>query len=457
MLMSRATFYRNLFAILSILTFLDRAVAPAAAAGESAWPQFRGPKSLGVADGSELPDQWDKSKNIAWKAPVPGVGWSSPIGWKDKVFITSVQKKGELETPKKGLYFGGDRPQVSKDLHIYKVLAFNVESGRRLWEKDVHQARPGSPIHLKNTYASETPVTDGSRIYAYFGNLGLFCLDYDGNEIWSNRFDAVPTRNGWGTAASPVLYKGRLYVVNDNDKQSFLTALDASTGDEIWKINRDEPSNWATPYIWEYAERTEIITPGKNKVRSYDLQGKPLWQCGGMSSIVIPTPFSKFGLLYISSGYVGDQVRPLFAVRTGASGDISLKEGETSNQHIAWHHGRGGPYNPSPIVYGDYLYVLYDRGLLSCYDAKSGKLIYDRERLNKESFSAFTASPWAYDGKLFCLSEDGDTFVIQAGPDYQLLGKNSLDEMSMATPALLGNSLIIRTMDHLYGIRSDSR
>ena len=457
MRMSGTQFFPNLLVILSTFIFVDLIGSSAAVAGESVWPQFRGPNSLGVADGNQLPDQWDKSKNIAWKAPVPGVGWSSPIGWNDKVFITSVLKEGELETPKKGLYFGGDRPEPSKDRHVYKVLAYDLKSGRRLWEKDVHKAPPESSIHLKNTYASETPVTDGSRIYAYFGNLGLYCLDFDGNEIWSKQFDSVPTRLGWGTAASPVLYKGRLYVVNDNDSKSFLTALDASTGDEIWRINRDEPSNWATPYIWENATRTEIITPGKNKVRSYNLKGEQLWQFGGMSSIVIPTPFSKFGLLYITSGYVGDQVRPLFAVRPGASGDISLAEGESSNHYIAWHHRKGGPYNPSPIVYGDYLYVLYDRGLLSCYDAKTGKLIYDRERLNKGSFAAFTASPWAYDGKLFCLSEDGETFVVQAGPEYQLLGKNSLDEMAMATPALLGNSLIIRTMGHLYSIRSDSR
>ncbi|MDA1272452.1 MAG: PQQ-binding-like beta-propeller repeat protein [Verrucomicrobia bacterium] len=429
-------------------------IAPTGSIAASAWPQFRGFNSKGVADGDHLPLQWGESQNIAWKAQVPGVGWSSPIGWGNRIFVTSVLKEGELETPKKGLYFNGERPVPSKDLHIYKVFGFDLETGRKLWERDVHSGRPSSSVHLKNSYASETPVTDGTRVYAYFGNLGLFCLDMEGNGIWSKNFEVFPTRYGWGTAASPVLHNNRLYIVNDNDKQSFLVALDPSTGNEIWRVNRDEPSNWATPYIWENHERTEIVTPGRNKVRSYNLKGEPLWELGGMSSIAIPTPFSEFGLLYVSSGYVGDNIRPLFAIRPGASGDISLKEGETSNSHVAWYQAKGGPYNPSPLVYGDYLYVLYDRGLLSCYEAKTGRLVYDRERLNTEGVSAFTSSPWAYGGKLFCLSEDGDTFVVEAGPAYKLHRKNSLAEMSMATPAVLGDSLIIRTMNHLYCIRS---
>ena len=428
-------------------------ILPATGA-EPSWPQFRGADSTGVIEGTHLPDHWTESHNIAWKSEVPGVGWSSPVGWGSRVFLTTVVKEGELEQPKKGLYFGGDRPEPSKDRHVYKVLAFDAQSGSKLWEKDVHQGPPTTSIHLKNTYASETPVTDGSRVYAYFGNLGLFCLDMDGRELWNKRFEPNPTRYGWGTAASPILHKGRLYIVNDNDKDSYLTTLGSSKGQEIWRIKRDEPSNWATPYIWEHDQRTELITPGRNKVRSYDLDGKPLWQLGGMSSIVIPTPFAKHGLLYVTSGYVGDKIRPLFAIRPGASGDISLTEDETSNAFVAWYQVRGGPYNPSPLVYGDYLYVLYDRGLLSCYEARTGKLIYDRERLNTGGTSAFTASPWAHGGKIFCLSEDGETFVVQSGPTYQLLGTNPLNEMSMATPAILGDTLIIRTMHQLYGIRS---
>jgi outer membrane protein assembly factor BamB len=310
---------------------------------------------------------------------------------------------------------------------------------------------PETPVHLKNTYASETPVTDGERVYAYFGNLGLFCYDVNGKELWSRQWGSLPMAFGWGTAASPVLHKDRLYIVNDNEKQSFLVALDKHSGKEIWRVEREEKSNWATPFIWENERRTEIITCGK-KVRSYDLDGKPLWQIGPMSSIVIPTPFARFGLLYVCSGYVLDGTRPVYAIRPGASGDISLSSGETSNMYVAWSQKQAGPYNPSPIVYGDYLYVLYDRGLFGCYDARTGKEMY-KERIGPGA-SAFTTSPWAYDGKIFCLSEDGDTFVMAAGPQYKLIGKNSLNEMCMATPALARDSLVIRTFSKLYRIKA---
>jgi outer membrane protein assembly factor BamB len=331
------------------------------------------------------------------------------------------------------------------------VYCLDWSTGKIVWEREAHKGVPEMPHHIKNTYASETPVTDGERVYAYFGNVGLFCYDWHGKQLWSCRFGAFPIVFGWGTAASPVLYKDRVYVLNDNEKQSFLAALDKRTGKEVWRVERDEKSNWATPFIWENDQRTEIITCGKNRVRSYDLDGKLLWELRGMSSIVIPTPLAKFGLLYISSGYILDAKRPIFAIRPGATGDITLKDGETSNAFIAWYQKQAGPYNPSPLVYGDYLYVLYDRGFLSCYDARTGKEIYSKERIDPKA-NAFTSSPWAYDGKVFCLSEDGDTFVIKAGPKYELLGKNSLDEMCMATPAIARRSLILRTASKLYRI-----
>jgi outer membrane protein assembly factor BamB len=227
--------------------------------------------------------------------------------------------------------------------------------------------------------------------------------------------------------------------------------LNKRTGKPIWRVDRDEKSNWATPFIWENDQRTELITCGTGKIRSYNLDGKLLWELGGMSNIVIPTPSAKHGLLYISSGYVGDKKRPIFAIRPGAQGDITLKDGESSNEYIAWCQKQGGPYNPSPIVYGDYLYVLYDRGTLSCYDARTGSEIYRRQRIAAGA-TAFTSSPWANDGKIFCLSEDGDTFVIRAGPKFALLGRNELDEMCMPTPAAVRGSLIIRTMSKLYHI-----
>jgi outer membrane protein assembly factor BamB len=312
---------------------------------------------------------------------------------------------------------------------------------------------PKHSLHIKNTYASETPVTDGQRVYAYFGNIGLFCYEFDGKELWSKQFGSFKTRYNWGTAASPVLHKDRLYIVNDNDEQSFLIALDKKTGKQIWRVDRDEKSNWATPFIWENEQRTELITSGTGKVRSYDLNGKLLWELGGMSAIAIPTPFAEHGLLYISSGWVGDRKhRPIFAIKPGAEGDITLKDDQNSNQFIVWWQKFGGPYNPTPIVYGDYLYVLYDRGTINCYDARTGSEIYSKKKISAGA-NEFTTSPWANDGKIFCLSEDGDTFVIQAGTEFKVLGTNKLNEMCMATPAAVRGSLIIRTLSKLYRIR----
>ncbi|MSU62028.1 MAG: serine/threonine protein kinase [Pedosphaera sp.] len=413
------------------------------------WPQFRGPGALGVADNSNLSDRWTTNENVAWKIELPGRGWSSPIVWGDRVFVTTVTSDGEVEPPKKGLYFGGERREVPKAMQHWLILCLDLKSGRELWRREAHQGAAPNQLHVKNTYASETPVTDGERVYAYFGNAGLFCYDMNGKKLWSTNWPQVKTRNGWGSAGSPVLHNGRLFIVNDNDEKSFAVALDAKTGNQLWRVERDEKSNWATPYVWQNEKRTELIVPGTRKVRSYDLDGKLLWEFSGMSSIVIPTPFSKFGLLYVCSGYVGDKVRPAFAIKPGASGDISLKPDETHNDFIAWYQPTAAPYNPSPLLYGDHFYVLFDFGFLSCHDARTGKQVYDKQRVQTETTS-FTASPWAANDKIFALSEDGDTFVFQAGPEYRLLHKNSLDEMCMATPAIAGDRLLIRTLTKLY-------
>jgi outer membrane protein assembly factor BamB len=422
------------------------------AAATENWPQFRGPGSRGIAESRSLPDAWSTTQNVAWRAEIPGYGWSSPIVWGERVFVTTVVNEGQTETPKKGLYFGGERRTPSKDTHHWKVLCLDSATGNLRWEREVHAGPPSNTLHVKNTFASETPVTDGERVYAYFGNVGLFCFDMDGKPQWSAKWPPVRTRNGWGSAASPVLHKDRLYVVNDNEDKSFLVALDAKNGSEVWRVERDEKSNWATPFVWQNEQRTELITPGTKRVRSYSLDGKPLWELGGMSTITIPTPFIAHGLLYVCSGYVGDKTKPVFAIKPGASGDISLKDDETSSQFIAWCNN-GGPYNPSPLLLGENLYVLHDFGFLACHDARTGKEIYDKQRFNTTGNTAFTASPWACNGKIFCLSEDGDAYVVAAGREFKLLGKNSLDEMCMATPAIARDSLFIRTASKLYCIR----
>lgn len=424
-----------------------------ASAGSADWPQFRGRGARGVAEHPGLPERWSTSENVEWKIEVPGRGWSSPVVWGGRVFLTTVVSEGEREEPRKGLYFGGERKEIPQAEHQWLVLCYDLKSGRELWRRAAREGRPANPLHVKNTYASETPVTDGERVYAYFGNTGLFCYELDGTPLWSTNWPAVRTRYGWGSAASPVLHKDRIIIVNDNEDASFITALDTRTGQELWRKERDEKSNWATPFIWENEQRTEIITPGTKKVRSYDLEGNLLWELGGMSSIVIPTPFAADGLLYVCSGYVGDRNRPVFAIKPGPSGDISLEEGETSNEYIAWSLPAAAPYNPSPLVYEGQFYVLFDFGFLASHDAKTGEEIYEKQRIRPEGRTAFTASPWAYNGRIFALSEEGDTYVFEAGPEYKLLWVNPLEEMCMATPAIAGGRLLIRTYSKLYCIR----
>jgi outer membrane protein assembly factor BamB len=423
-------------------------------AADSDWPQFRGPGARGISENRNLPERWSTTQNVEWRIDVPGRGWSCPIVADDRVFLTTVVSEGAMEEPKKGLYFGGERKEVPRTKHQWLVLGYDLKSGRELWRKEAKAGIPPNQLHIKNSYASETPVTDGERLYAYFGNVGLFCYDLEGKLLWSTNWPPVKTRYGWGSAASPALHNDRIIIVNDNEDASFIVALDSKTGRQFWRKDRDEKSNWSTPYVWKNGQRTEIITTGSNKVRSYDLEGNVLWELGGMSTIVIPTPFEAHGLLYIASGYVGDKHRPVYAIKPGARGDISLKEGETSNDFIAWYQPTAAPYNPSPLVYKDQFYVLFDFGFLSCHDAKTGRQLYEKERVRPEGQTAFTASPWAYKGRIFALSEDGDTYVFQAGPEYKLLHKNPLDEMCMATPALAGDRLLIRTLTKLYSIKS---
>lgn len=413
------------------------------------WPQFRGTTGGVGVEHPDLPDTWSTSDNVAWVAEIPGIGWSSPVVWGDHLFLTTVVNTGQQEAPRPGLYVG-DWPAPATP-HRWLVYDIDVATGKARWAKDVGVMPPGKAKHLKNSYASETPVTDGERVYAYFGNLGLFALDMKGNPVWSKTIGPFKTRNNWGTGASPVIHEGRVYIVNDNDEQSFLAAYDGRSGAEIWRVSRAEGTNWSTPFVWRNAIRTEIVTVGSDKVRSYDLSGKLLWELSGMSTISIPTPFERFGMLYISSGYIADAKRPAYAIRPGAAGDISLKPGESSNAHVAWSLPTGAPYNPTPIVYRDAYYTLFDRGFFTSHDARTGEDIYPRQRVSTDS-TGFTASPWAYNGKIFAMSEDGDTYVIQAGPEFKVVGKNSLNEMTLATPAIAHGSIFVRTASKLYRI-----
>jgi outer membrane protein assembly factor BamB len=422
----------------------------AGVSADTNWPQFRGPQGGVAADDPRLPDTWSSSQNILWKSEVPGTGWSSPSVWGDHIFLTSTVNTEQNDRPALKVYTAAEVAPTKAVLR-WVVYNFDFKTGKLVWEREVARAVPSQAKHMKNSYASETPATDGERVYAYFGSVGLFAFDMNGKAIWSKRMGPFKTRSDWGPAASPIVYRGRVYVVNDNDEQSFMTAFDAKTGAEVWHVNREEGTNWSTPFVWENDRRTEIVTTGSRRLRSYDLNGNLLWEMGGLSSLHIPTPFARHGLLYVNSGFRADSNRPVFAIRPGATGDISLKSGETSNQFIVWSHPTLGSYNPSSLAYGDYYYTLYDTSFLTCYDARTGKEVYGRQRISGES-TGFSASPWAYNGKIFAISEDGDTFVLQPGPTFKVIGKNSLDEMTLATPAVANGSLIVRTASKLYRI-----
>ncbi len=460
---------RILFGILGIGALL----APAPDAAAQHWPQFRGLDAGRVADDPALPDRWSETENVAWKIDIPGLSWSSPIVWGDHIFVTTAVSAADDEVqPIPGLYERGghDGSVPASGEHRWLVYDIDFETGAVRWARELHRAVPGITRHLKNSYASETPVTDGERVYVYFGPIGLVAaLDLEGEEIWRRDIGTFNTMQAMATASSPALHDGRLYVLNDNTTQSFLTALDAATGDDVWRVERDEPGHtWSTPLVWENRLRTEIVTAATGRVRSYDLDGGLLWELGGMSLLTTPSPFTSHGLVYISSGYPGGALRPVYAIQPGAAGDISiyrevasgLQEGfpgsrtYSQDAHVVWAYPLLGTYNTTALVYGDIYYTLLDRGFLLAHDAVTGEEIYGRRRL--EIGNGFTASPWGYNGRIFLLSEDGDTFVVKAGPEFEILHKNSLDEMTLATPAVARGSVILRTQSKLYRIaRSD--
>ena len=452
-------------------------------AADENWPQFRGRGGSGLPEEAAPPASWSTTDNIAWVNAIPGRGWSSPIVWGGRVFVTSaVNVDGAYKEPSTGIY-GNDYvaelaaqglPEeevlarlTARDIELTKetqgvrwmVLAFDGASGDLLWDRIAHEGPPFGGRHRKNTYASETPATDGERVYAYFGNVGLFAYSLDGELLWEHRFEPHPIYLDFGTASSPVVHDGRVYVQQDNQDASFLAAVDAATGKEIWTTPRGVDnesmirSGWATPFVWKNDLRTEIVTVGHGRAVGYGLDGKELWRLSGLSGQATPTPLAGGGLLYVGTGSQGESDRPLFAVKPGASGDISLAEGEASNEHVVWLHPRASAYTSSPLFYEGRLYIVNDNGILAVHDARTGERLY-RARVGGGGFT-FSSSPWAYGGHVFFLSEDGDTFVARAGSDstYEELGRNSLGEMTLASPAIAGGSLFLRTQTKLYCIR----
>jgi outer membrane protein assembly factor BamB len=417
------------------------------------WPQFRGRGASGVADGQLPPTGWDAEEgvNLRWKTPIPGLGHACPVVWGDHLFVTTAVS-GD---PKAGLRPGnyGDVDSVNdRTEHAWLVICLDKWSGKVLWERTARKGIPKVKRHLKGTQANPTPVIDGNRVVALFGSEGMYCYDFAGNLLWKSDLGVLSTGwfydrdYEWGFGSSPIIYRGKVIVQCDTGKNSFLAAFDVRDGRQVWRTPRDEVASWGTPTVVEAPARLELVTNATKFARGYDPEsGKELWRIARNSEITVPTPIFGQGLIFVTSGY--RPVQPIYAIRPGGSGDLSLKEGKTESEKIAWSTSRNGPYMPTPVLYGEYLYVCSNNGLVTCYEAKTGKQIY-KERLGGSV--TYTASPVAADGRLYFTSEENGVAVVKAGPKFEKLAVNPIGEICMATPAISDGMIFVRGHRHLF-------
>jgi outer membrane protein assembly factor BamB len=419
------------------------------------WPQFRGPAATGVADGQHPPITWDvkTGTNVLWKTPIPGLGHSGPVVWGDSVFLTTAVSSGDADPKIRTGNYGDVESVNDTSEHTWQVLRVDRNTGKILWTRTAFKGVPKIKRHLKGSQANCTPATDGKRLVACFGSEGLYCYDFDGKLLWKRDLStidssfAIDRQYEWGFGSSPVIHDGLVILQFDLSKDSFIAAYSLEDGSRVWSTPRDEIPSWSTPTVWKNSKRTEIVTNAAQYARGYDpATGKELWRLEKKSEIAVPTPVPAGDLIFIVSG--NRPIQPIFAIKPGASGDISLKKGQTSNEHIAWSKMRGGPYMPTPIVYGPHLYVCSNAGVVTCYEAKTGKEVY-RERIGGESY---TASPVAADGQLYFASEQGEVRVVKAGAEFELLAVNDLGDVCMAPPAISGGTLFVRSQHFLFAL-----
>ena len=431
--------------------------APASKTKAPAWPSFRGVQASGVGEGP-APTAWngETGTKVLWKTTIPGLAHSSPVVWGDRIYVTTAVSTEANPLLRTGLY--GDVDSVeSKAEHSWRVLAVDRKTGKVLWEKVAHTGVPQVKRHMKATHANSTPATDGEHVVALFGSAGLYCYKADGTLKWKKDLGVLDAgwfydpSYQWEYGASPIIYKNLVIVQADLQKSSFIAAYDLADGRQVWRTDRDEIPSWATPTVFESEKRAELVTNATKHVRGYDpMTGKELWRLAGNSEIATPTPIAAHGHAYVTSGYA--PIQPIYAIKLGAAnGDISLPEGKETNDAIAWSKKRGGPYMPTPVVYGDHLYICSNNGILTVYDAKTGAQVY-KERIAGTKSVAFTASPVAADGKLYFASEDGEVYVVKAGPKFELLATNPMGEVLMATPAIVDGMVIVRGRQHLFAI-----
>ena len=418
-----------------------------AAAGN--WPQWRGPDGSGISNEKNLPSEWSPTKNIKWKTPIEGRAHSSPIVWGNRVFLTTAIEGAEVPGAKAAKHVLGDKEFVHPDSiganrkHTFKVLSLDRDTGKVIWQATAWEGTPYDDRHRKSSYAASTPATDGKMVYAFFGSEGLYAYDFKGKLAWKAQVGNLATL-GMGTATSPILYENLVILQcdEDNGTASFIVALDKKTGKEVWKTPRKIQVSWSTPLLVRTSTRAELIASGTEAIIAYDpATGKELWRHKGLESNAIPSPVANTEMAYIVAGY---PAKIALAIRMGQNGDL------TGTPNVPWKYEKGTAYVPSPILYGDYLYLTTDRGILTCIDAKTGEVKYEGGRIPIPA--TFTASPVAFEGKLLMTSEDGDTFIIKAGPKHEVLTTNSVGEPVYASPAIADGSIFIRGEKNLYRI-----
>ncbi len=426
--------------------------APVRVTSPANWPSFRGLNASGVADGQHPPVVWDAEKghNVRWKKPIPGLGHSCPVVWGERIFLTTAvgETKAEL---KAGLYGNVDSVKETPPL-TWHVYCLDRATGEVVWERVAHKGVPKGKRHTKATHANPTCATDGKHVVACFGSEGLYCYDLAGKLLWKQDLGTLDSGwfydpdYQWGFGSSPILYKGLVIVQCDVGKGSFVAAYEAGSGKRVWQTPREEIPSWGTPTVVETGGRAELVTNGTKFVRGYDAQtGEELWRLSGNSEITVPTPVAGHGLVFVSSGYRSP--RPVWAIRPGGRGDITPPKGKSEAEFIAWSNRKEGTYMPTPLVYGEHLYSCSNDGVVTCYEARTGKRLY-WERLGSDG--GFTASPVAADGRLYFTGEEGVVYVVKAGPAFELLAVNRVGDPCLATPAICDGALLVRSQRYLY-------
>lgn len=430
---------------MSTVHFALLLLIPALFSADDDWARWRGPDDDGMARGG-APVEWSDTRNVAWRAAIPGRGHSSPVIWGDKIFLTTAVPTAEPAASgeqQRGRGPGGGAGAGVE--HRFVVMCLNRHTGEVLWERVATVATPHEGYHQRyGSFASNTPITDGERLYAFFGSRGLYCYDLEGNLIWEKQFPPMRMRLGFGEGVPTVVDGDNLYLKFDQEGSSYMLALDKHTGNELWRVERDEASSWSPPLVVTHEGRKQVVVSASNRVRSYDAAtGKLVWEASGLGSNVIPAPVTTDGLVFVMSGHRNPN---LMAIRLGREGDL------TGTDAIVWTNSRGNSYTASPVLHDNKLYFITDSGMLSCLNALTGEAYYQQQRLPNPY--NFKASPVGADGKLYLATEEGDVVVVKMGEEFEVLATNTLrNQTFIATPAVAGGSLYLRSQEALYCIR----